>query len=897
MSLPIVFLGPSLSHKEARRFLEADYRPPIRRGDLERAPAHAVVGIVDGMFDHGQTITPAEIRSALSRGVRIFGSSSMGALRAVEVPGIEGVGRIFEMLKSGDVEDDDEVTIAFDPDTLAPLCEPMVNIRHSVDRLARPGTISSDVARAIVRAAKGLSPRERVYSRILEVAGLAERADLAHLTTMLTSYDLKREDAITLLERLGEMPAKKGTPNEPSPPAVDHPAALEEELRATFSPDAPVHFWEFGPPVSFAAIVRFLKLTSAFPEHARAAVARFVLQGNELEAGVAGDAAPTEEDLRERLVQRIGHAWGWTTEEETRASLHDLGVGAESFRERVDEEVATLARVMTVARNASPEFEESLRVELFMDDLVLKRAAVRTQILHSLAALGRVSRKRATASELTEATLKLSELADARDGDEVRRVLGWWGVSSAEVTEFTEALALARRATREIRASWRIASRARVRGVDRLLRATPKRGGRRFSTTKEKAFEYASRLCDIVGITRVSMITGLRRFGVPNAQAFRPDGRWSSTVGSGKSDSVLGAKVGAVMEEVEKWAQEQYPREGHAPREVVASFDALRRSKRSVLDPRSLDLPYDSCFDPKAPIGWRECHDLLGGRTVLVPSAVLSFQRLPNDIFYSPQGGRKVISSNGLASGFSLEEALTHALCECIERHANILATIVDGNPGAPGRTTRHAIATETLPASTRKLLKKIAKDSSAVRIVDISSELRVPVIAATLLESVPPTERLFGYDKATASGFAAHPDPEVAINMALLESVQTVMTNVAGAREDLTLQARSLGRHERSSSIAREAFSVLRRVDLPQRTFEELGGFVSRDAREDVRWLVERVRDAGLSHVLFADYSLPNIHPARVVRVIVPGLETLDPFHTGTRARFALLRDLLPLD
>src|SRR5207237_9830414 len=110
------------------------------------------------------------------------------------------------------------------------------------------------------------------------------------------------------------------------------------------------------------------------------------------------------------------------------------------------------------------------------------------------------------------------------------------------------------------------------------------------------------RLKPISGVTRVAMITGLGTIGIPNAQAFRPDGEWSSTVGSGKSESAAGARVGAVMEEVEKWAQERFPRPG-APAELVASFASLKRRGRRAIDPATLDLPWDTGWRPQSEIG------------------------------------------------------------------------------------------------------------------------------------------------------------------------------------------------------------------------------------------------------------------------------------------------------
>lgn len=202
----IVFLGPSLPVREAEAILAATYRPPIRRGDLEAIEPGAVVGIIDGVFDQALAVSPREVREALLRGVRILGGSSMGALRAVEVPGVEGVGRVYQMFRDGLLEDDDEVALVFDAETQRPLSEPMVNVRHAVERLVRPGTIDPAVGARIVAAAKRLHYPERVYPRILRDAGIPAGPAAAHLAAMLRTHDLKREDAILLLEEISRAP-------------------------------------------------------------------------------------------------------------------------------------------------------------------------------------------------------------------------------------------------------------------------------------------------------------------------------------------------------------------------------------------------------------------------------------------------------------------------------------------------------------------------------------------------------------------------------------------------------------------------------------------------------------------------------------------------------------------
>lgn len=886
--LPIVFVGPSLPVEHARDLLAADYRPPIRRGDLEEAPPGSVVAIIDGVFDQNLAVSTTEIRAALGRGVHVFGASSMGALRAVEVPGMRGVGRVYEMYRSGVIDGDDEVAIIFDPQTMRPLCEPLVNIRYAVERLATPGTISRELAAAIMRAAQRLPYFERSYPRILRQIGLGDRDEVSHLASMLASYDLKGEDAVTLLEQLRDLKFRQ------APPRSSHVTA-DDTHHAEPAPDAledtSVHCWEFGPPLPFREVVTFMTLTGILPKYAVRAGERI---GDGEVVKLQMPPEPSPQTLMQRLLAQTARAWSWATAEEVDTSLSDLGLGHPAVEAGLAWQVEAERRAMALTRAGSPPFLEALRVELFLDDLALKRETVRALGLDWLAERSRRSgNRRLSARERDAAAGKLCQLLDVRDERTAVELLGWWGVSPEAVREFIMRLAFARRPVGYTQPPWPAAARRR----HPWLRSSPKAAGsRRFCTTPSHAFSVLKPLQSVVGITRVAVITGLRTIGIPNAQAFRPDGEWSSTVGSGKSESIIGAKVGAMMEEMEKWAQEEFARRAPTSGFEVASFNQLRHRGRRAIDPSTLDLPYDTCYAEGLEIGWYACADLAGGGTALVPAAAITHRRIPNDIYYSSRGGRKTLTTNGLASGMTIAEALTHALCEYIERHALVVDAVSGGNPGGPRPTRRPFLDLETAPRSTRRLMGKIARAGYHLAVRDITSDVRVPTFNATIFLSEGSTEgRLFNDGWQRANGWAAHPDPETAVNMAILEASQTIMTHVAGAREDLVLQARSLGRHERTNSRSRAAVAAEMGAYAPRLRFSSIPGLSSDDAAEDVRWIIERLKEAGCGHVLAADYTTDRIKPVRVVRVIIPGLETINPFHTGLGARRAILSDLLP--
>ncbi|GIG55974.1 hypothetical protein Lfu02_03460 [Longispora fulva] len=209
----MVFLGPSLDPAEAAGLCDAEYLPPVGRGDIdallgrERPPDR--IGIVDGAFFQRLSISPKEVLCALDRGVRVWGAASMGALRAVECApyGMVGVGRIYAEYAAGRIEADDEVAIAYDPDTGRPVSEPLVNLRFAVADAVAAGTTTRIVADRFLAVAKELYfPQRRtgtVLALLADELAPAEHTALAeHLRTR--APDTKREDALELLRAIGD---------------------------------------------------------------------------------------------------------------------------------------------------------------------------------------------------------------------------------------------------------------------------------------------------------------------------------------------------------------------------------------------------------------------------------------------------------------------------------------------------------------------------------------------------------------------------------------------------------------------------------------------------------------------------------------------------------------------
>jgi TfuA protein len=218
MGKPIIFLGPSLSHEKARKIFDADYRPPARKGDFLRLAAdfdvvEMAIGFVDGVFLQDYPPTPIEVyHLARKNGVLLVGAASLGALRAVELEkfGMVGIGKIFQLYKTGKVNADDEVAVTFASEGDYRLqSEAMIDIRYNLYLAHKKGVINEKAKSMLVRLAKEIYFPHRKYTYILEEA----RNRYPMLESEINSFgsyirsnrkSLKEMDAIRLVKYLKE---------------------------------------------------------------------------------------------------------------------------------------------------------------------------------------------------------------------------------------------------------------------------------------------------------------------------------------------------------------------------------------------------------------------------------------------------------------------------------------------------------------------------------------------------------------------------------------------------------------------------------------------------------------------------------------------------------------------
>jgi ribosomal protein S12 methylthiotransferase accessory factor len=379
--------------------------------------------------------------------------------------------------------------------------------------------------------------------------------------------------------------------------------------------------------------------------------------------------------------------------------------------------------------------------------------------------------------------------------------------------------------------------------------------------------EWVGRFMPIMGVTRLANVTGLDFMGLPVVMACRPNSR-SVAVSQGKGLDLAAAKVSALMEAVEAYHAESIT----APLKL-ATYEELRYTHRLV-DPLRLPLCRDTVFHSERRILWIEGRDLISCRDFWVPyELVHTDYTLP-----APSGsGCFLASSNGLASGSHLLEAISHALCELVERDAVALWNCLD-EPGR--RATRIDLDTLRDPDCCDVLAQCRAAEMGIV-VFDATSNIGLPTFVCYLMEHNDPPRLL----ARAAVGSGCHPDPSIAFLRSVTEAVQIRVTYISGARDDLPDHA--FGSPD-AASIASQRRRLLH-TDDPLRPFPSTGGYSGDTFADDVAWALGRLQGVGLDQVIVVDLSKPQQFRVPVVRLVLPGLEGVDDhplYLPGRRAR-----------
>ena len=179
-----------------------------------------------------------------------------------------------------------------------------------------------------------------------------------------------------------------------------------------------------------------------------------------------------------------------------------------------------------------------------------------------------------------------------------------------------------------------------------------------------------------IGVTRVAVVTGLDVIGIPVVMVCRPNGR-SLSVSQGKGVDLTAAKVSGIMEAVEAWHAEHVllPLRLASYRELRGCPGRRRRAASATV----LVAPPSGSLRP---VG--RGHGRVQRRACLGPLRV----RAPRLPLPAPRAAAVSWRTAHSAAGNHMLEAVSHALCEVVERDA--FALWGDRTP----RTGRHDTST-----------------------------------------------------------------------------------------------------------------------------------------------------------------------------------------------------------
>lgn len=374
-----------------------------------------------------------------------------------------------------------------------------------------------------------------------------------------------------------------------------------------------------------------------------------------------------------------------------------------------------------------------------------------------------------------------------------------------------------------------------------------------------------------MGITRIADVTGLDTIGVPVVMVARPNAR-SLSVSQGKGLTLAAAQASGLMESVEHHHAENID----LPVKLL-TFEDLARSHR-VVDVTALPRLSVGAFHRRLRTLWIEGRNLEDGLSTWVPfEMVHTSYTLP----LPPGSGSFLMSSNGLSSGNHLLEAVSHGICELVERDATTLFRLSEDSFQ---RSRRVDLATVDDP-DCRRVLDTYAAARVEVFVWETTSDVEVPCFWCEIVDSEPDVGRPI----APTSGMGCHPSRSIALLRALTEAAQSRLTMIAGVRDDVTY------RNPGPEALVKAARAHLEkhRAHRAQRAFAEAPTFESAHLAADVDHLRERLSAAGLREVVVVDLTKPEFD-IPVVRVLVPGLEPLfdvPGYVPGERARRKMSR------
>lgn len=372
----------------------------------------------------------------------------------------------------------------------------------------------------------------------------------------------------------------------------------------------------------------------------------------------------------------------------------------------------------------------------------------------------------------------------------------------------------------------------------------------------EESLKIAASIALSRGISRVVDTTRLDRIGIPVYSSIRPNAAQGSLcVHAGKGFTHAEAKIGAYMEAIEfSFA---------APGKNVTKFSLTKPSE--ILKSFRKEIHFadfcprrDRMIQHEDDIAVVDGEEIMSGiNSVLVPAELVYHP-------FSENPGKKLYgtTTNGLASGNSLEEATVHGMAEVMERHIRSFDVVNDNSV---------LVCIDSAPEKVKAMAHQIEQAGFICHLRYTKNSFGMAYFSGYVLE---PDE----YNPiSVAVGFGFHPIAEIAAVRALAEAVQGRLSHIHGGRDDIAERVKigaDWGRQRELTYIRKLRNLASNSVGLIN--FQEVPTSQINSIKDAQQQMFDALKKANFNHVVRVQLTDKN-YPFQVVRVIIPGCEMYD--------------------
>lgn len=377
-------------------------------------------------------------------------------------------------------------------------------------------------------------------------------------------------------------------------------------------------------------------------------------------------------------------------------------------------------------------------------------------------------------------------------------------------------------------------------------------GGTIRRKTPQETLTFLKPLLKKFGITRVADIGGLDTIGIPVAVCVRPNSKHlSGSQGKGRTREL--AQISAIMESIESYHTENAP-----PADIQGTYQNLSKNY-PLLNPNLFQSGHFQHRDLlNLDMGWIECLDLINEKSIYIPHTIVNI----NSSQLNPEWGFYQLTSNGLASGNTLSEAICHGLYEVIERDS-----VWRWMQLSPEESEKTLIDMTTIDSEeNRYLIERFRQAGCKIKVWDAASSVGIPTYYCILYDE----KRLSAGGEYFGCG--SHLSQDIALSRALTEVAQARATLISGSRDDVYPEVYEQQRIQQKNIMTPELSQMEKPIQGGKNYKACLRPNVSQSLLGNIKTTLECLKANGYQNAIVFNHTKMEFN-VPVVQVFVPGM------------------------